>query len=103
MKKYAAYFLVLIFLLSLNMVFPQIKGSAPNFLFLFIIFLALEKEDDSFLWLAFFAGLILDFTSSLFFGTFTLSFLTTALVINYTTRAFLSLSTSFKFTVGIIA
>jgi rod shape-determining protein MreD len=76
--KYAVYLLAIVFLLSLNLgLFNnlQIRGQTPNLLFLFSLYFAFEKKDLDFFFVGFVCGLILDFYSTTFFGSFTFSFL----------------------------
>lgn len=90
MNKIITYALCIIILLALNIVFPKTTASAvPNFLFLLVVIYSFNQESNDFLWLAFCAGLMLDVTSNTFFGTYTVSFLLIAMIINYTTRTFL--------------
>jgi rod shape-determining protein MreD len=86
MSKFLIYTFTIIILLSFNIVFPPILGATPNFLFLLVIFYAFRQEKTTFLWLAFFSGLMLDLTTHFVFGSFTLSFLLVAFLINYSTR-----------------
>ena len=88
MIKFFTYFISFIILLGLNIVFPKIAGAAPNFLFLIIVFYAFRKDNPIFLWLAFFAGIMLDIYSGSFFGSYTISLLVISFIINYTTRTF---------------
>ena len=90
MTKFLTYLISLAALLGLNIVFPKIAGAAPNFLFLFAVFYAIRKDDPVFLWLAFFAGILLDVYSGSLFGSNTLAFLIISFIINYTTRTFLT-------------
>ncbi len=89
MSKPIVYTICLIILLALNIIFPKINSSAPNFLFLLTVIYSFQQEGNDFLWLAFFSGLLLDIFSSTFFGTYTISFLVIAMMINYTTSTFL--------------
>lgn len=97
MSKFFVYLLSLFILLSLNMVFPTFLGGAPNFLFLLVIFYAFRKDNPTFLWLAFFSGLLLDLFSGGFFGAYAISFLSVSVIMNYTTRSFLSADLSTEF------
>ncbi len=90
MSKFLVYFFTFSVLLALNVVLPKAGASAPNLLFLLVIIFAFRQDSSEYLWLAFFSGLLLDIYSSTFFGTYTLSFLFLALIINYTTRTFFS-------------
>lgn len=90
MAKVVIYIITVILLLALSIVFPKVGTSAPSFLFLLTAVYAFRKDDSDYLWLAFFSGLALDFYSNTFLGIFALSFLITALIINYTTRTFFS-------------
>ncbi|MDB4940027.1 MAG: rod shape-determining protein MreD [Candidatus Doudnabacteria bacterium] len=90
MTKFLLYFFSIILLLALNIVFPTIRSSTPNFLFLFVVVNAFRKNNQDFLWLAFFSGLMLDIYSNVFFGTYTLSFMIIAVIISYTTKIFFS-------------
>lgn len=83
--KYFIYLLAIIFLLSLNLgLFNnlQIKGQIPNLLFLFSLYFAFEKKDLDFFFVSFVCGLVLDFYSTTFFGSFTLAFLSICLLLN---------------------
>jgi rod shape-determining protein MreD len=88
MKRPLVYLITILLLLSLNIVWPGIKGAVPNFLFLLVVFSAFKKDDADFIWVAFFSGLLLDSSSHIFFGSYTISFLLVALMINYATRIF---------------
>jgi rod shape-determining protein MreD len=94
MSKFLIYAFTIILLLSFNIAFPPILGATPNFLFLLVIFYAFRQDKSTFLWLAFFAGLILDVTSHFMFGSFTLAFLLVAFLINYSTRFFFTADVS---------
>jgi rod shape-determining protein MreD len=103
MSKIIVYTLAIILLLALNVVFPAARFSAPNFLFLLVVVYAFRKDNPDFLWLAFFAGIMLDVYSNVFFGTFTLSFMIISLVINYTTRTFFSADPSVIYMGAVVA
>jgi rod shape-determining protein MreD len=90
MFKILVYFFSLTVIFALNMVFFKFHGSMPNLLFLLVIVYSFRKDNPDFIWLAFFAGLLLDLYSNVFFGTYTVSFMIIALGINYTTRSFFS-------------
>jgi rod shape-determining protein MreD len=68
-----------------------------------VIFYAFHQEKTTFLWLAFFSGLLLDLTSNFVFGSFTLSFLLVAFLINYATRIFFTADTTVLFMVIVTA
>ncbi len=103
MNKYVVYFLILIALASINMVFPPIYGAVPNFLFLFVIFYAFHQDKTTFLWLAFWSGIILDMSSGFFFGSWTISFLLVALIVNYSTKILFATDVSQLFMIAVSA
>jgi rod shape-determining protein MreD len=103
MNKYVVYFLVLVALASVNMVFPSIFGAVPNLLFLFVIFYAFHQDKPTFLWLAFWSGLLLDMSSGYFFGTWTISFLLVAIIVNYSTKIIFATDVSRIFMVVVSA
>lgn len=90
MPKFIIYFLTIVLLLALNIVFPFVRQSTPNFLFLFVLFLAFQKDNNDFLLVAFFSGLFLDAVSAPVFGSYLISFLIIAMIVNYLTRTFFS-------------
>ena len=80
--KYLIYLIAIIFLLGINLgLFNslQVQGQIPNLLFLLTLFFALEKNDYDFFFVALMSGLFLDFYSGVFFGGFTLAFLSVSL------------------------
>ncbi len=103
MFKTFIYFCTLIILLALNIVFPRIAASAPNFLFLLTVIYAFRQNKNEFLWLAFFSGLLLDIFSATFFGTYLLAFLIIAMIINYTTRTFFSADPTVPYIAAVVA
>lgn len=103
MNKYLIYFLVLVALAAVNMVFPPIYGAVPNFLFLFVVFYSFHQDKTTFIWLAFWSGLILDLSSGFFFGSWTISFLLVALIVNYATKIFFATDVSRLFMVIVSA
>jgi len=104
MKKILVYLISLIILLALNVAFPMIyRNIAPNFLFLLVIFYAFRKDNPDFLWIAFFAGLLLDIFGGNFFGSFTLGFLLISELVNFTTRTFFTADPSIEFMVLIVS
>lgn len=103
MSKLLVYFFTVVILLALNAVFPHVGASAPNFLFLLVVIFAFRQDGYEYLWLAFFAGLLLDVYSGTFFGTYMLSFLFLALIINYTTRTFFSADPSVNYIAVVVA
>ncbi len=102
MGKFLTYFIAVIFLTALNIVFPNLRSSTPNFLFLLVIIYAFRQDTPGYLWLAFFSGLMLDVYSNVFFGTYILSFMIIALLINYTTRTFFSADPSIIYVGAVI-
>jgi rod shape-determining protein MreD len=99
MNKFLIYAVTLIVLLAFNIAFPPILGAAPNLLFLLVIFYAFRQEKTTFLWLAFFSGLLLDLTSNFVFGSFTISFLLVSFLISYATRIFFTADVTVLFMV----
>lgn len=76
--KYFIYLLSIILLLAVNLgLFGQFQlwNNVPNLLFLWLMFFCLDKDNYDFLFIAFFAGLFLDFYSAVFIGSFIFSFL----------------------------
>lgn len=104
MRKFLVYLFTLIMLLALNVSFPAtFRNIAPNFLFLLVVFYAFRKDNPDFLWIAFFAGLLLDIYGGNFFGSFTLGFLLIGALVNFTTRTFFTADPSIEFTSLIVA
>ena len=103
MAKIVTYFLAIVFLLALNIVFPTLRASTPSFLFLLVVIYAFRLDNPGYLWFAFFSGLMLDVYSNVFFGSYILSFLIIALLINYTTRTFFSADPSLFYVATVIA
>jgi rod shape-determining protein MreD len=98
--KYVVYLLVLIVLCGLNVglaPFMQIRGQAPNLLFLLVLVFALDKNSFDFLFLAFFGGLFLDFYSGAFLGSFTFSLLLAGFLLNIAVRQLLVLEINLKY------
>jgi rod shape-determining protein MreD len=97
--KYVIYLIAIIILLGLNIgLFNnlQIYGQAPNLLLLLVINLAVDKDDLTFFFIAFAAGLFLDAFSANFFGGWTLSFLVLALMLNFLSSRLLVLELNWK-------
>lgn len=90
MNRIIVYFLAVVLLLAINATMPFFRQSAPNLLFLLVIFMAFRQDSVDFLWVAFFAGLILDVYSAPIFGSYLFSFLILAMIVNTTTRTFFS-------------
>jgi cell shape-determining protein MreD len=89
--KFLVYSLLLIILLSLNLEtarFLNGTGVTLNFLFLIVVFASLESRDYSFLFVAFLAGLLIDFYNAAPFGSFLFSFILLASLLNWVARTF---------------
>ena len=104
MKVFFIFFISLTGLFALNSLLPGFyRSAAPNFLFLFAVFYALKKNSLIFLWLAFFAGLILDLFGGNFFGAQTFALLATCSLLAYATSEFFSAELSIELTSILIA
>jgi len=80
--KYLIYLITIIFLVGLNLgLFNnlQLFGQIPNLPFLFTLCASLEKKSYDYFFVAFISGVLLDFYSTSFFGSFTISLLLVAL------------------------
>jgi rod shape-determining protein MreD len=98
--KYVIYLSVLIVLCGLNVglgPFIQIRGQAPNLIFLLVLVFALDKNSFDFLFLAFFGGLFLDFYSGAFLGSFTFSLLLSGFLVNLAVRQLLVPEVNLKY------
>jgi len=98
--KYLIYFFSIVFLLSLNIaVFPLLKiyGVMPNLLFLFVIIFSLESRSYDFLFIAFLSGIFLDFFSSLYIGSFTISLILLAFGLRFLVRNVVTLEINWKY------
>jgi rod shape-determining protein MreD len=80
------YTLAAVVLYAVNTVLPQPFTGSVNLLLLFTVCAALSDDGSSFLWAAFISGLLLDASSGLAFGSYTVAFLLTALLIRYATQ-----------------
>lgn len=72
-------------------------GVLPNLLLLLVIYMAVEDEGNFFLGLAFFSGLILDFATQVFLGSFAVSFLLLALGLRQISQNIITLERNWKF------
>jgi rod shape-determining protein MreD len=77
-------------LFCLELVIPQPWRAAPDLLLLLVVFYSFREDTMSYVWIAFFGGLLMDAYSRSAFGTYMLSFLIVAMLI----RA--SISTLFR-------
>ncbi len=102
MTKLLIYIATVVLLLAANIALPFSHYAAPNFLFLLILFLAFQKDNDDFLWVAFFSGLLLDTVSAPIFGSYLLGFLLIAMIVNYATRTLFSADPNPVYIGGII-
>lgn len=103
MSKTIIFAIIIVVLLALGVAFPQASTGAVNWLFLFTAITAFRHEGNDFLWLAFFSGLALDLYSGGFFGTYAVSLLIVAFLINYTTRTLLSAEPSVTYVAAVIS
>lgn len=98
--KYFIYLLAIIILLGVNLgLFSglKIQGQLPNLLFLLTVCFAMIKQDgEDYLFVAFVAGLFLDFYSTRFFGSFTLALLLLALFLRQLMSNILALALNWK-------
>ncbi len=103
--KYLIYTIAIILLFGVNLgLFGNLPifGQVPNLLFLLTMYLALEKKDYDFLFVAFICGIFLDFFSASFFGGFTFSLLITSAVLHVISQNFILLELDWKFLVGLL-
>ncbi len=103
MSRAIIYAIIIILLLALGAALPQASAGAVNWLFLFSAITAFRRDENDFLWLAFFSGFALDVYSGGFFGTYIFSFLIVALLINYTTRTLLSSEPSVQYIAVVVS
>lgn len=97
--KYFIYIISIIILLGLNVgLFNnlQIRGQIPNLLLLLTLYCSLEKKGYEFFFVAFIAGIFLDFYSVNFFGSFTLAFLVLALAIHFLSGSLMVLEVNWR-------
>jgi rod shape-determining protein MreD len=90
--KYFLYFIAVIILAALNVgLFSHLKflGAAPDLLLLFVIAFSLEKDNDDNFIVATMSGLMLDLYSGLMIGSFALSFLLVAILLQLFLKRFL--------------
>jgi rod shape-determining protein MreD len=102
--KYIIYIATVIALLGINVgVFANLKLSSgvPNILLLYIVTLSLTKQSHDHLWVAFLAGILLDFYSGTFIGSFALSFPFLAAIVQALANKFLVLEINWKFLAGL--
>lgn len=99
--KYAIYFFIIIILAGVNFgVFPFLSfyGVLPNLLLILLVVVSLSKAKPEFsFFIAFFSGLILDFSSGIFFGSFTITFLCLVLILELITKNFLVIDIDWKY------
>ena len=83
--KYLLYTIAIILLLAINVglfgLFP-LYGAVPNLLFLFLLFFSLNKRIYDYFFIAFLAGMFLDFYAATAVGSFIFSFLFLAFVLH---------------------
>jgi rod shape-determining protein MreD len=101
--KPVLYTVAAIILYAVNTVLPQPFGGSVNLLLLFVVCAALADDSSAFLWAAFLSGLLLDASSGLAFGTYTVAFLLVALLIKYATATIFSSEFSPATLVGFVA
>ncbi len=101
--KFILYTLAAIVLYALNTVLPQPFGGSVNLLLLFVVCASLSGDSSAFLWVAFFSGLLLDSSSGLIFGTYTIAFLLIALLVKYATATIFSADFSPAALAGFVA
>ncbi len=99
--KYAIYFFIIIILAGVNFgVFPTLSfyGVLPNLLLILLVTVSLSKaKPELSFFVAFIGGLILDFSSGIFFGSFTITFLCLALILELITKNFLVIDIDWKY------
>ena len=88
MKQFLLFAILILFAGICTIIFPPVLTARPNFLFLLIVFFSFKGTDEKFLLFAFSSGLLLDVFSGSMFGSFCISALVVAIVLNYTTRTF---------------
>jgi cell shape-determining protein MreD len=102
--KYIIYIATIIVLLGINVgVFSNLQffSGVPNLLLLFVIIFSLENESRDFLIVAALSGMILDFYSGAFIGSFTIGFLLLALAVQAVSNSFLALEINWKYLAGL--
>lgn len=98
--KYLFNFLAVMLLLIVNIGFFgnfSIYGQIPNLLFLFALNFALDKTSFDYIFVSFICGLILDFYSTSFFGSYTIAFLLTSVLCNLVIQNFIFLELNWKY------
>ena len=104
--KYLIYFFTVVLLFSLNVgvfsYFP-IRGALPNLLLIFIVVIALLKEElPEIYFVAFLSGLFLDFSTGVFFGSFTLAFLLLSFLFSLVLERILSFEVNWKYVIAFL-
>lgn len=106
MIKFFGYFFLIILLYAANAGFLQnfiIYGAGSvNLLFLLTISLALLSDDLGFLPVALFSGLILDFSTGVFFGSFSLAFAFAGTLLYLIAREVVAVENNWKYLPGIL-
>ncbi|MBL8030512.1 MAG: rod shape-determining protein MreD [Candidatus Doudnabacteria bacterium] len=100
MYKNIGYLFLAFLLYALNAGFFrnfEFFGVLPNLLLLLLVYTALEDEDYFFLGFGFFTGLVLDFATQVFVGSFALGFLFAALLLRQISQNIISLERNWKF------
>ena len=72
-------------------------GAAPNVLLLISIYLDLEEPGEVYLFFSFFAGLMLDFSTGAYLGSFSLSFLILSITLRFVSREIVALEKNWKY------
>ncbi len=70
---------------ALNIVWPEIRSAAPNFLFLLVVLYAFREGNESYLGFAVFGGVLFDIYSSNAFGSYMLGLLLIGLLLRLAT------------------
>ncbi len=72
-------------------------SALPNLLLIICIYVTLEEEGEFYLFFCFFCGLILDFTSGIFLGSFALSFLLLSRLLRFISKDVAALQKNWKY------
>lgn len=103
--KYIIHIAVIIILLGLNVgFFSNIKffSGVPNLPLLYVIIVSLAKQGYDHIWIALVSGLLLDFYSGTFIGSFATAFVVLAIIVQALANRFLVLEISWKFLVSLV-
>jgi len=103
--KYLFYFFVLVILAGLQTgLFSYFRffGATPNLILLFILGVCLQREGGDWIFVALMGGLLTDYSTGMLPGTFTISFLSAAVLLYLTIHNLVVFELNWKYLVGVV-